>query len=184
MADPVLNEFLEERWWAILIRGLCAIIFALIAFWQPAAAIAALMLLYGIYSIVGGVFALISSIGKARNGERWGWLAVEAVASIVIGVIILLWPALSVAAFLLILAVAAAVTGFLLIFSSIKLDGEHGQGWMLLAGLINLGFAAAIFLAPLMSAVVLTWWIAAWALMFGISLLILAFQLRKAKASA
>lgn len=55
---------------------------------------------------------------------------------------------------------------------------------MLLAGLINLAFAAAVFIAPLVSAVVLTWWIAAWALMFGISLLILAFQLKKAKASA
>jgi uncharacterized membrane protein HdeD (DUF308 family) len=173
--------FLGQRWWALLLRGVAAILFAVIAFVQPVAAIAALMLLFAAFILVDGVFGLAASIARARAGERWGWLALEAALSIVLGVLILAWPALSVALFLAIVAVRAAFSGVLLLLSAAALDGAHGRGWMILAGVANLLFAIALVAAPFAGLLVITWWFAIWALVVGILLVILGFRVRAAR---
>jgi len=67
-----LSEVLAESWWAVGLRGLLGIAFGLICLLVPAAAILSLVLLFSAYMLVDGVFAIISGIKAARNGERWG----------------------------------------------------------------------------------------------------------------
>ncbi|MFA7440228.1 MAG: DUF308 domain-containing protein [Sphingomonadaceae bacterium] len=177
-----LNAWLpDDRWWALVLRGLAGIIFGIIAFLQPAAALLALVIVFGVFAIVDGVFALITAIGRALKGRRRGWLVVDGMVSIIIGIMLLALPGVSLAASLLILAIKAAVTGLMLIFASIKADGMPGQGWMIFGGLVNIAFAIALFLAPIAGLIVLTWWIAAWALVFGVTLVILGFRVRSAQ---
>lgn len=180
-ANPDLDVFLPHRWWGLILRGLAGIVFGVIAFLQPAAALMALIIVFGVFSVVDGLFALLTSIGRARRGRRWGWLAVDGVMSIILGVILLALPGISVMVFLFILAIKAGITGFMLIFASIKADGMPGQGWMIFGGLVNLAFSLALFLAPVAGLIVLTWWIAAWALVFGVILVILGFRVRSAR---
>ncbi len=177
-AGDALNEFLEHRWWAIALRGLFAVIFGIICFVNPLLAGLSLVLWFGIFSLIDGIAALIGSIGKARRGERWVWLAVEAVASIIIGVLVLAMPAMSIVVLYLIIAIKTLVTGILLLLASVKLDGEHGQGFMIGGGIVSLLLAAALFAAPFLGAKILVWWIGAWALVFGIALIALGFKLK------
>ena len=173
-----LNEFLEQRWWAVALRGTFAIIFGIICFVNPALAGLSLVLWFGIFSIADGIAALIASIGKARRGERWVWLAVEAVASIIVGVLVLAMPAMSIVVLYLIIAIKTAITGVLLLLASIKLDGKRGQGWMIAGGLVSVLLAVALFSAPLMGAKILIWWIGSWAIIFGIAMVALGFKLK------
>lgn len=177
-ANDALNDFLETRWWALLLRGLLSILFGVICFLSPQVAGFSLLLVFAIFSIVDGLFGLAASAGAARRGERWVWIAVESVASIVIGGMLLAMPAITVAVLFFIIAVKAAITGVLLLISSIKLDGAHGQGLMALSGVINMLFAVVLFTSPMLGMKIVVWWIGAWAILFGIALVLLGFRLK------
>jgi uncharacterized membrane protein HdeD (DUF308 family) len=179
-ARDALAEFLEQRWWLVALRGLAGIIFGIICFASPAVAGFSLILVFAVFSIVDGIFGLGSAIGKARQGDRWVWLAIEAVASLVIGVLMFTMPGFAVAFVFLFIAIKALLSGVFLVLASVKLDGEHGQGFLLGAGILSLAFAALLFLAPLLGAKILIWWIGAWSFAFGVLLLVVGFKLRAA----
>lgn len=58
---------------------------------------------------------------------------------------------------------------------------DHGRWWLALAGIVSIVFGILLAIAPVIGAVVLTWWLGAYALAFGIALLVLAFRLRAHK---
>lgn len=180
--ELALREFLGVRWWAMVLRGVAGIIFGIIAFANPAVAGLSLLIVFGVFAIIDGVFGLVLSVGEARRGGRWAWLAVEAVASIVIGVLVFAMPGLSILLLFTIIGVKAAIVGLFLLISSVKLDGEHGQGFMALAGAVSLIFAVLLFTAPLLGAKIVLWWIGAWAILFGVLLVLLGFKLKSARA--
>lgn len=179
LADD-LKALLARRWWLMLLRGALAILFGLIAFVNPAAAGLSLLIVFAVFAVADGLLGLWLSFGRARQGESWAWLGVEAVASLVLGGLVLAFPGLGIAALLLIIGVKAAILGLFLLLSSIRLDGETGQGLMAIGGALSLGFAVLLFVAPLLGAKVVVWWIGAWALLFGLALVVLAFRLRAA----
>lgn len=187
-----LSEVLAESWWAVGLRGLLGIAFGLICLLVPAAAILALVLLFSAYMLVDGVLAIVSGIKAARSGERWGLLILEGVVDIAAGAIAFLWPAITAVAFVLIIAVWALISGALMLAAAFSLKMEHGRWWLALGGIASIIFGVVLIIAPVVGAVVLTWWLGAYALIFGVLLLVLAFQLhsrreehtRKAPAAA
>ncbi len=177
-ARDALQEMLEQRWWLIALRGVAGILFGIICFANPAVAGLSLILLFAVFSVVDGVLGLFSAIGQARQGERWVWLAIEAVASIAIGVLMLTMQGFALAFLFIFITVKAILGGILLTIAAFKLDAEHGRGLLLGAGLISLLFGIVLILAPLTGAKILIWWIGAWSLLFGALLLALGFKLR------
>lgn len=177
-ARDALQELLERRWWLIALRGLAGIIFGIICFANPALAGLSLILVFAVFSVVDGLFGLFSAVGQARQGERWVWLAVEAVASIVIGVLMLTMQGFALAFLFIFITVKALVGGVFLLMAAFKLDAEHGRSFLLGAGLISLAFGVLLLVAPLLGAKILIWWIGAWSLLFGALLLALGVRLR------
>ena len=80
--------------------------------------------------------------------------------------------------FVTLVAIWALLTGGFLLAASFKVDGDHGRWWMILGALASILYGLALLLAPLMGALVFTWWIGAYAIVFGITMLMLAFRLR------
>jgi uncharacterized membrane protein HdeD (DUF308 family) len=177
-ARDALQEMLERRWWLIALRGLAGIIFGIICFANPALAGLSLILVFAVFSVVDGLFGLFAAFGQARQGERWVWLAIEAVASLVIGVLMLTMQGFALAFLFIFITVKALLSGILLVIAAIKLDAEHGRGFLLAAGLVSLGLGVLLIMAPLLGAKILIWWIGAWSLLFGALLLALGFRLR------
>jgi uncharacterized membrane protein HdeD (DUF308 family) len=66
--------------------------------------------------------------------------------------------------------------------SAFKLKQDHGRWWLALSGVASIIFGVLLVIAPLVGALVLTWWVGAYALVFGAALLVLAFKLRMKKA--
>ncbi len=172
-----LSEILAESWWAVGLRGLLGIAFGLICLLVPAAAILALVLLFSAYMLVDGVLAIVSGIKAARSGERWGLLILEGVVDLAAGAVAFLWPAITAVAFVLLVAVWALISGALMLAAAFSLKLEHGRWWLALGGIASIIFGVVLIIAPVVGAVVLTWWIGAYALIFGMLLLVLAFQL-------
>lgn len=169
---------LAQNWWAVALRGALAVLFGLIALFAPTAAIISLVLVFAAYMLVDGVFGIVSAVRAATQHGRWGLLLLEGVANLIVGVIAFLWPVSAAVAFVLLVAAWALVTGGLMIGAAFRLDGAHGRWWLALGGVVSVLFGAALVLAPLVGAVVLTWWFAGYAVAFGIMLLMLAVKLR------
>jgi len=169
---------LERNWWAFVARGLVAILFGLVALALPGVTMLSLVFLFAAYALVDGVFAIVSAVRVAEKGERWGLLTLEGVVDILAAIAAVMLPGLTVVIFVILIAVWAIITGGFLLVASFKLGAEHGRWWLALGGLASLLYGAALVIAPLIGALVLTWWIGAYAIIFGVTLLIFAFRLR------
>ena len=173
-----LGEALVKDWWLVALRGLLSLIFGIVALVIPVATILALVLLFSAVMLVDGCFALYAAVRAMRRRESWGMLLLQSITSIAAGVIALLWPGITVVAFVLLLAAWSIVSGCLLITAAYSVDASYGRGWLTVGGVLSLLFGTLLIVAPVIGAVVLTWWLGAYALLFGVALLVLAFRLR------
>jgi uncharacterized membrane protein HdeD (DUF308 family) len=178
LTDDALSAALARNWWAISIRGLLGIAVGVITFLVPGATMLALVLLFAAYMLVDGIFAIISAVRAARQRERWGLLVLEGIVDIVVGAIAVAWPGITVLAFVLLVAAWAIVTGGLVLGAAFRLNIDHGRVWLILGGVASVVYGMLLIVAPLIGALVLTWWFGAYALVFGITLLVLSFRLR------
>ena len=177
-SDGAMSNLLAQNWWAIALRGVFAVIFGIIALLMPGAALLAFVLLFAAYMLVDGVFAIIAGVRAAKRHERWGWLIFEGILDFIAGGIAVVWPLITIVAFVFLMGAWAIVTGALLFGASFRLIIPHGRWLMALAGAISIVWGVLLVIWPLIGAIVLTWWIAAYALFFGVALLVLAFRLR------
>jgi len=172
-----LSEVLAESWWMVGLRGILGIIFGLICLLTPDIAVGALVLLFAFYMLVDGLFAIAAGIRNARNGERWGLLLLEGFVDIAAAAVAFLWPALTLVVLIWIIAIWAIITGALMLASAFTLKKDHGRWWLALGGIASLIFGVLLVIEPLVGVVVLVMWLGAYALIFGVVLLVLAFQL-------
>jgi uncharacterized membrane protein HdeD (DUF308 family) len=190
--SDALSEVLAQAWWVVGLRGILGIIFGLICLLTPGIAVQVFVILFAAYMLVDGVFAIISGIRAARNGERWGLLLLEGVVDLAAGAVAVLWPAITLVALVWVIAVWALISGALMLGAAFGLNLDHGRWWLALGGIASIIFGVLLVIEPLVGAVVLTMWVGAYAIVFGGVLLVLAFQLhskreaqmRKAPAGA
>jgi uncharacterized membrane protein HdeD (DUF308 family) len=134
------------------------------------------VLLFSAYMLVDGIFAIYAAVQAGRAGEGWGLLLLQGITSLVVGVLAFLWPGLTVLAFVLLIAAWSIVSGCVMMAAAYYT--ENGRWWLIIGGAASLLFGVLMIAAPLAGAVVLTWWLGAYTLVFGVALIILAFQLR------
>ncbi|MET0428380.1 MAG: HdeD family acid-resistance protein [Microvirga sp.] len=173
-----MSALLAQNWWAVALRGVFAIVFALVAFFVPGATLLSFVLFFSAYMLVDGVIGIVAAVRAARQHQRWGLLVLEGVVDILVGVIALMWPGLTVVFFVTLMAFWSLITGILMIVAAFKLHATYGRGWLIFSGIVSLLFGISLLVAPLVGAVVLTWWLGAYAMVFGIGLLVLAFKLK------
>jgi uncharacterized membrane protein HdeD (DUF308 family) len=171
-----MKSVLAQYWWLIALRGVLGIVFGIIALVMPVATILALVILFSAYMLVDGAFALYAAYQASRQKKKWGLLVFQGLANIAAGALAFLWPGLTVLAFILLLAAWTIVSGCLQLAAAFRI--EQGRWWFALGGVASLLFGVLLIAAPLIGAVVLTWWMGAWAIVFGAFLLVAAFRLR------
>jgi uncharacterized membrane protein HdeD (DUF308 family) len=176
--SDAMSAALAQNWWLIALRGVLAIIIGVIAFAAPVATMLSLVLLFSAYMLVDGVLAIVAAVRAARQHERWALLVLEGIVSIAVAAIAVLWPGVTIVAYVLLVAAWAIVTGALMLGAAFRLNLDHGRWWLVLGGIASLIYGALLIIAPLIGALVLTWWFGAYALVFGVFMLVLAFRLR------
>jgi uncharacterized membrane protein HdeD (DUF308 family) len=186
MAQPQALPSETGHWWALALRGAIAILFGLAALLRPGIALEALILLFGAYALVDGVFAIVGVFGGTRGGTPRWLLLVEGIAGILAGIIAFVLPGLTAILFLYLIAAWAVITGISEIAMAIRLRQEITGEWALIVGgalSVLFGVILAV-IGPVAGLLSLIWLIGIYALAFGILLLITAFQVRGRDASS
>jgi uncharacterized membrane protein HdeD (DUF308 family) len=173
-----ISRVLIANWWLLALRGLLGVIFGVVALAFPGSTILALVLLFSAYALVDGALSVVAAIRAARQGQQWGLLTFQGVASIAAGVIAFLWPAITVLAFVLLIAAWSIVSGVLFVTAAFRVDDNHERWWLAIGGIASLIYGVLSAAAPLLGALVLTWWLGAYTLVIGVALILLAFRLR------
>ena len=174
------TDTLIDNWWAIALRGLCAVAFGIITFIWPGLSLAALVLLYGVYALFDGGFAVASAWTSRLepSGRRWPMLA-RGLFGLGAGVVALFWPAITALALLYVIAAWALVGGVLEVVAAIRLrDVIQGEWALALSGVLSFLLGLSLFLFPAAGALALVLWVGAGAIAIGLALCILAFRLR------
>ena len=177
-AGAILLHNLAKNWWALALRGVAAIVFGVLAFAWPGITIMSLVILYGAYALVDGVFSIFAAIGGGTPAPRW-WLAVVGILGVLAGLIAFANPVLVGLYLLWFIGAWAIVSGIMEIIGAIRLRKEIDNEWMLiLHGLISVLFGIMLFAWPVTSALALIWVIGAYAIAAGVIMLVLAFRLK------
>ena len=173
----MFTQFLN-KWWLFALRGLLAVIFGILALIWPGLTLQALVLLFGAYALVDGIFAMTAGIVSIGSFKRWWAVLLEGVAGVVIGLLTFFWPTITGLALLYMIAAWALITGIFEIVAAIQLRRLIVGEWMLiLGGLLSILFGVLLFVFPAAGAVSVIWVIGIYAIVFGISEIILAFRL-------
>jgi uncharacterized membrane protein HdeD (DUF308 family) len=173
-----MSANLAENWWLVILRGVLAIIFGVIALMMPVATMLALLLIFAAYMFFDGVLAIASAVRNARKGESWGLLVLQGILSLAVAAVTVAWPGITLIAYVLLVAAWALVSGTLMIAAAVQLNKDHGRWWLGLGGVLSIIWGILLIIAPLIGALVMTWWLGIWAMIFGTSLIALGFKLR------
>jgi uncharacterized membrane protein HdeD (DUF308 family) len=170
---------LARNWWLLALRGVLGILFGIGAFVWPGATLAALILVFGTYVFVDGIFAVAAGIGMRRQLSLWWLVVLEGVAGIILGVLTFRSPDITALILLTSIAAWSIITGILEIATALRLRKLIANEWLLiLSGVVSLIFGILLIAQPSAGAISIVWLLGAYALLFGLLTLMLAFRLR------
>lgn len=164
--------------WLLKLSGMNVDLFGLSAFLRPAALVATIILLLGLYAFIDGIFALLLGAQDYGEGRRWWTLIIEGVVSVSLGLLSWLKPESTILVLLYAVAGWALLTGGLEIWQAFDLNEyKERQGPLYFAGVCSMVFGVLVF-SFRVGGETLIWLVALYAFAFGVPLLILAFRLR------
>ncbi len=170
---------LAKNWWLLLLRGIAAVVFGVLAFVWPGITLLTLILFYGAYALIDGVLAIVSAITGGAPAPRW-WLAIIGLAGIAAGILTFAWPGITALVLLFFIAGWAIAIGVFQIIGAIRLRKEIDNEWyLILCGVISVLFGIGVMIVPGAGALALIWVIGIYAIVEGILYIALAFRLKK-----
>jgi uncharacterized membrane protein HdeD (DUF308 family) len=179
MAIQQFVQDLSDHWWVLLVRGILGVLFAILAFAWPGATLLALVYVWGAYAILDGAFALYGAYQAGSQGQRWWPYLLEGLLGIAAGIVAFGWPGITALALLYLIAAWAILTGVVEIVAAIELRKLIEGEWLLgLSGVLSIIFGIVLAMQPQAGAVAVVWILGAYALLFGITLIVLAFRVR------
>ena len=178
--DVQLLQTLGRAWWLVLLRGLAAIVFGVLAWAWPGVTLVTLVLFWGAYALIDGVAALVGG-WQTKDGGRPMWTVVlVGLVGIAAGIFTFVQPAVTAIALLMLIAVWAIVHGVFEISAAIRLRKEIRNEWLLiLSGVLSVAFGVLMILNPGAGALAVLTLIGAFSIAYGALLVVLAFRLRK-----
>lgn len=170
---------LVRNWWIIAVRGLFTIIFGGMTLLWPGLTLRVLIVLFGSYALVNGIFTVISGLRSRGENQRWWVVLLQGIAGIILGLLTFFYPSETALVLLYFIAVWAVITGIFEIVAGIMLRRVITGEWLaILSGILSVIFGVLLVVFPGAGALSLLWLIGTYAIILGILLIVLAFRLR------
>jgi uncharacterized membrane protein HdeD (DUF308 family) len=177
-------DLLARNWWLVVLRGVCAILFGVIAWTWPGLTLGVLVIVWAVYALADGVLALVAAFSGTSGAPTWS-LILWALVSIGAGVVAIVYPGMTAVVLVFVIAFWAVITGVMEIVAAIRLRKEiEGEFWLVLAGLASVLLGLALFARPGVGALAVVWLIGAYAVLFGVLLVLLGFRVKNLQRTA
>jgi uncharacterized membrane protein HdeD (DUF308 family) len=174
----------KKIWIFAIIRGVLGILFGLIALFAPVATALVFAIVIGVYAIVDGVFDIIEAIRHRGSSGMVSRIVLGAV-SILFGIVVIVWPGMSLGILVILVGIWAIIIGILQIVSSVGHRAVPNSGWVwgIIGGALAILFGLLVVIWPGTGLVSIILIIGIWAIVWGIVFIVLGVQLRKAARS-
>ncbi|CAD5997314.1 HdeD family acid-resistance protein [Agreia sp. COWG] len=190
MTTP-LTAIAKGIWWIVLLRGIFAVVFGIIALVAPLAALTGVVIVFGIYAIIDGVTAIIHSLQIRTPGSGWGWLLFQGIVSVAAGFVALVFPALAGVIgglfALWTIVIYAVMHGVLGIASAAGMGQGRNRTIGIVSGVLTLLFGMVLgiltLVTPGATVLSLIWIVGVYAIIFGVMFIVVAVQLRRGVTS-
>ena len=170
--QPAL-PMLAGNWWALLLRGIAAVLFGLAALFWPGLTLFVLIVFFGAYALVDGILAIMAGI-RGSEGSRWLLLA-EGVVGVLAGLVTFFWPGMTALVVLFVISAWAIVTGLLKVVMAIAFRRKIENEWLMgLSGVLSVVFGVILGVLPGVGLLSLVWLVGIYALIFGVALIVRA----------
>jgi uncharacterized membrane protein HdeD (DUF308 family) len=169
-----------NRWWVLMLRGLCAIALGISAIAWPGITLLSLVFVFAAFTLIDGAAAIVLGLRGEEDGTVWWTLVVMGVLAILAGIISFAWPQITITVLLAIVAASAIVRGVFEIIAAIHLRKELDDEWILaLSGLMSILFGGLILYRPDAGLVAIVLLIGAYMLAIGVLAVALSLRLRR-----
>lgn len=175
---PMFAE-MSRNWWMYLVRGLLAVVFGMVVLIWPEPMKQTLVLLFGVFALVDGIFTAGTAIESRNYFKQWWGLLLEGLTGIVIAALIFMFPDTAADIMLYVIAIWAIITGIFEIVSALEFqDVIPGEWTSFLMGSLLIVFGILLFVYPNSGAVAIVWALGIFAITYGILEIVFAFRLR------
>ncbi|SDD15242.1 HdeD family acid-resistance protein [Rhodococcus tukisamuensis] len=176
----------KDVWWSVVLRGVIAVVFGIVAIAWPAVTVHALVFVVGIYWIIDGLVTAARAIAARSVSPGWVWWLVAALVSVAAGIAVLVWPEITALVFVYLVGFWAILIGVLEVLGAFQVRAAGGAhwGWLLLIGVLAVVFGLVLVIFPGDGIIGLIKLIGVFAIIEGVLLLIAAWQVRAAAKRA
>jgi uncharacterized membrane protein HdeD (DUF308 family) len=175
-----MKNLLGKAWQMLLLRGIFALLFGLMALAWPGLTLVSLIYLFAFYAIADGIATMTAAWQQRKAENNWGLLFFIGIVSLLAGVLTLFFPGITAIYLIIFIGFRALFDGILTIVAAIRLRKEiQNEGWLILNGLVSVIFGLWVIFRPGEGAIALIWTIAIFALIIGIIHILLALKARK-----
>ncbi len=172
----------RQYWWVLLVRGILAVLFGLVALLLPGIALLTLIYVFAFYAIFDGITAIYVAFQERGTHARWGWLLVEGILGIIAGIIAIVYPGETAIVLLYLIAAWALITGIMELIAAFMVRGSFAWG-LAIGGIVSILLAILLFVRPGTGILSILWVVGIYGIVFGIGMIIHAFQLRSRPAA-
>lgn len=175
-----MESKLFKNWWLLAVNGIIAILVGILLLFTTPEFINTIVRIIGLVVLVGGVVLLITALYYLKKDRSVLMMMIQSVASITIGLIILIFPESSLKWFLILIGVWAVIVGLFQLVILINLGKNlANRNLILLNGLLTIALGVVLILYPVEFAGVIVKVLGIAAALFGAVMIYLGFAVRK-----
>lgn len=175
-----MNSLYAVAWKVLLVRGLIALIFGVVAMVWPIGTALTLVVVWGFWALTDGVVNIASAFGRGVGGGQRVFFLIVGALGLVAAFFALFRPVSSAVALTWVLGFWLVLRGAFDLMGAFASDRTQPRWLLVVSGLLAV-LAGGIFMAnPGAAAVGLALWLGVIAVVYGIVLLAVAFAVRSA----
>lgn len=181
-----LRAEISKWWWLPLLQGIAALVLAVVLLSSPLKTLVAMTYWLGLYWLVDGVLNAIRALRGDARGSRT-WLLLAGAVGVLAGALMMMHPALasvvSLNFMVLLFAASMLINGLILMFAGRPsgVDAKRNRSWSsFFIGLLYVVGGILLLMNPGMTALTLLYLFVFWAVLVGIGLILLAFEIKRA----